>query len=175
MANRLFFMILALLVSACAQQAHLPSDWAVSDERLLAPAARAAETWCAATDGAYCPEVYAAPSEGQAAAMVAYPDDDPLPGSCAWYTHTSRWHEIGVPEFTLVDAAGSGCGWHLGGVLVGADIALEGLMLHELGHAAGLHDVSDWSSAMHPASHTWLAPSDEDIAQVRAMWSNSGV
>ena len=154
------FHLLLLLQLGCTELTAPPTHgWRVPDS--LADAFDAAATdWCNATEGAYCP--YA---DEQAEQAITDGSGQPnAEGNCGWYIGADRhiWLHVAsiaageCPAFAP-DAAACGTDdavhppsqsrdcWRV----ATATELVQGVIAHELGHAAGLAHLSDPLSLMH--------------------------
>ncbi len=127
-ACRTSILCLLLLLSACMSTSDL---WTVTSPDLAAPAQEAAEEWCEASDGAYCPQIVADSHQH------IHWTTDHADHACGWFgkfprLDGERW-AIGV-----VSADGGCRRREPDGSVADRVNILRAIIAHELGHAAGL-------------------------------------
>lgn len=123
--------LLALATAGC-QPSGLPEMWYVAPDVLsehpLESFQAAGDSWCQATAGLYCPAFWPA---GEHRANVQY-DDHPDCGE--WACHRTRSGKIGIVP---------GAPWVLRDEQDRPVDCFQRIIVHELGHAAGLRFAGD--------------------------------
>lgn len=129
-----FFAYLALAPAGCqtyAQEFEPAPTW-VADPELAPAALAAAEDWCAATEGAWCPTI----AEAGEGARLRVADASPAEHGdwCAWHVRPSDEIAVVYEPIALHGHCRLAPPWN------SAHETLRGIIAHELGHAAGLVD-----------------------------------